>query len=45
MEEKVMQEETMQDKKMTQEEYIPADIEVVEIVCQNTPDWTHGSGC
>lgn len=20
-------------------------IEVVEIVCQNTPDWTHGSGC
>lgn len=36
----------MEEKKMAMEqEYVPADIEVVEIVCQNTPDWTHGNGC
>jgi hypothetical protein len=31
-------------KESTQKYEIP-EIEVVEIVCQNTPDWTHGSGC
>jgi len=35
----------MEDKKMAVEEYVSPEIEVVEIVCQNTPDWTHGSGC
>lgn len=35
----------MDEKKTVPEEYVPAEIEVVEIVCQNTPDWTHGSGC
>ena len=27
------------------EKYIPPSIEVVEIVCQNTPDNAHGSAC
>lgn len=35
----------MDEKKMVVEEYVSPEIEVVEIVCQNTPDWTHGSGC
>ena len=27
------------------EKYVAPSIEVIEIVCQNTPDGTHGSAC